>query len=98
MSWSRFDKLAGQYNSQSYGFMRVLNEGCVRRGAACYLSEPEDRLTLSFPTLIQPCYPSANIFTLLLATVKNGSYTYIWMGLRLVGCGLEIFIIPSLGA
>jgi len=72
--------------------MRVLNEGCVRRCAAFFLSEPEDRLRLSFPTLIQPCYPSANIFKLLLATVENGLYTYVWKGLRLVGCGLEMLI------
>jgi len=72
--------------------MRVPNEGCVRRGAAFFLSKLEDRLRLSFPTLIQPCYPSADIFTLLLATVKNGLYTYIWKGLRLVGCGLEMRI------
>ena len=70
--------------------MRVLNEGCIRRGAAFFLSEHEDRLRLSFPTLIQPCYASANVFTLLLATVENGSYTYMWKGLRLVGRGLEM--------
>ena len=46
---------------------------------------PKDRLRLGFPTFIQPCYPSANIFMLLLATVENGSYTYIWRGLRLDG-------------
>jgi len=74
--------------------MRVLNEGCVqvRRGVAFFLSEPEDRLRLNFPTLIQPCYPSANVFTLLLATFENMLYTYIWEGLRLVGCGLEMRI------
>jgi len=78
--------------------MWVLNEGCVRRGAAFFLSEPEDRLRLKFPTLIQPCHPNAKIFTLLLATVENGLYTYIWKGLRLVGCGLEIRInIPEPG-
>jgi len=88
MSLSRFDKLAGQYNSQLYGFMRVLNEGCVRQGAAFFLSEPEDRLRLNFPTLIQPCYPSANVSTLLLTTVDNGSHTYMegseagWMWAR----------------
>jgi len=75
--------------------MRVLNEGCVRRGAAFFLSEPEDRLRLSFPTLIQPCYSSPNIFTLLLAMVENGFYTYIWKGLRLVACGLEMRIKPG---
>jgi len=68
--------------------MRVFNEGCVRRGAAFFLSEPEDRLRLNFPTLIQPCYPSANVSTLLLTTVDNGSYTYMegseagWMWAR----------------
>jgi len=63
-----------------------------------FLSEPEDRLKLSFPMLIPPCYPSANIFMLLLATVENRSYTYIWKGLRLVECGLKMLInIPELG-
>jgi len=78
--------------------VQVLNEECIPRVDIFFLPDPNDRLRLNFPTLIQPCYPNANIFTLLLATVENGSYTYIWKGLRLVGCGLEIRInIPEPG-
>jgi len=69
------------------------------RGAAFFLLDPKDRLRLSFPTIVQPCHPSANIFTILLATIENGSYTRVlalWKGLRVVGCELEI--LSSLGA
>jgi len=78
--------------------MRVLNEERSSRVDVFFLPDPKDRLRLSFPTFIRPCYPSAKIFTLLLATVENGLYTYIWKGLRLAGCGLEIRInIPEPG-
>ena len=56
--------------------MRVPNEGCVRRGAAFFLSKLEDRLRLSFPTLIQPCYPSANFFY---ATVGYGRKRIVYL-------------------
>jgi len=69
--------------------MRVLNEECMPRVDVFFLPDPKDRLRLNFPTLIQPYYPSANIFTLRLATVENG----IWKGLRLVVCRLEVLII-----
>jgi len=72
--------------------MRVLNEECMPRVDVFFIPDPKDRLRLNFPTLIQPCYPSANVFTPLLATFENGSYTYIWEGLRLVACGLEMRI------
>jgi len=70
--------------------VQVLNEERIPRVDVFFLPNPKDRLRLGFSTLIQPCYPSANIFMLLLATVENGSYTYIWKGLRLIGCVLEM--------
>ena len=82
MTLSRHDKPAGQY------LVRVLNEECIPRVDVLFLLDSKDRLRLSFPTLIQLCYPSANIFMLLLATVENGSCGYMegskagWMWAR----------------
>jgi len=63
--------------ANNLGFVWVHNGECIRRVDVFFLPDPKDRLKLSFPTRIQPCYPSANIFTILLATIENGSYTYI---------------------
>jgi len=80
--------------------MRVLNEERIPQVDVFFLPDPKDRLRLSFPmltysTLLSQC----KYFH---ATVGYGRkrivYLYIWKGLRLVGCRLEIRInIPEPG-
>jgi len=46
-------------------FVWVLNEKRIPQVDVFFLPDPKDRLRLSFPMLIRPCYSIANIFTLL---------------------------------
>jgi len=79
--------------ANSLVFVWIYNEECIRRVDVFFLLDPKDHLRLSFPTIVQPC--QCKYFHDTLATIENGSYTRVlalWKGLRVVGCGLEIFI------
>jgi len=57
--------------TNSLVFVWIYNEECIRRVDVFVLPDPKDHLRLSFPTIIQPCHPSANIFMILLATIET---------------------------
>jgi len=72
--------------TNSLVFVWIRNEECIRRVDVFFSPDPKDRLRLSFPILLSQC----KYFHATVGYGRELSYTYIWKGLRVVGCGFEM--------